>query len=282
VPTLKAVEKGAHHQVMILEHAYENEERKVKQLSWQTKITLYKGNRMVHIKTELDWEGSDAHLYVDVVPEFETNDKGIYEIPYAMIERDKPHMQKDRQGYHDEWPCHNWFGAQNGSDNLFIINKGLHGCRIIDNHMQLSLLRSPTEIWGCCIETGGAVETGHHTFEYAIASCKDGLEALNPSALGMRYNEPLFFTPARAKYGELPPKGSFIKNEAKNVLVTAVKLDDNGDRVIRAYEAYGKLHTEDSFGKALTPSDGLESPIGAPQERTTYHKFEIRTFIDKK
>jgi bifunctional ADP-heptose synthase (sugar kinase/adenylyltransferase) len=39
---------------------------------------------------------------------------------------------------------------------------------------------------------------------------------------------------------------------------------------------------DDSFGKALTPSDGLESPIGAPQERTTYHKFEIRTFIDKK
>jgi alpha-mannosidase len=84
------------------------------------------------------------------------------------------------------------------------------------------------------------------------------------------------------KPGRLEPTHSFLSNESKNVIVSAIKQEENGTgKVIRMYEAYGEKvadSLQDMDKKPYTLVNLLEENR-QEVKGLTFNSFEIKTVI---
>ncbi len=278
---VKAI-RGDGYQSLILKGGYSSAEYEVEKLEWITEITLYNGINKIFYKNDLNWEGRNCRLIVDFPLSFDSGNTAFYEIPYGTIERTNEINSSDQLGIEDEWPQMNWFAAYDSLNDcsVVIFNKGLPGCRVKDNHMQISLLRSPSDEL-CAFSCSGAVDHGRHISEYALTTTAGKPDCAAPAAFGLRYNTVTPTAAAAAKSASLPAVYSYFKNTAENVIITAVKRSENGDIVMRAYESAGKNVT-DTF-PAAAEIDPLErKTIRESADKHNFGAFEIKTLLLKK
>jgi alpha-mannosidase len=269
---------GDGYRTLVERGGYTNPDRKIASLRWVKRSTLYDGVDKVFIKTEIDWDGEDTHLYADFPLRFDHGTGAWYEIPYGMLYREDAIEVHKHLGYEDEWVALNYFATYDAADDVSVVlyNKGTPGCRVKGDVMQLSLLRSPTVLE---YANEGARDHGHHVLEYALAITDGKPDATDPAAFGLRYVTPTPSVAASAKEGSAAPALLPLSTDGTTVQLTAIKRDERGELIVRLYESCGRDATVTlPQGVLASPTDLLEDVISDERTSTlTFKPFEIKT-----
>jgi alpha-mannosidase len=264
---------------------YVNPSRNINQVLWVQEITLYSGIKKIYFKTTIDWDAENNRIKVTFPLNFKTtDDEAIYEIPFGLLKRKAysadfcTEMQTN-----GDWPALNLVACRNERKDysVFLINKGLPCHKVHQGVVHLGLLRSPTvPIWA--MDINGAKDSGRHTFEYMISSCRGNASDGHAVQMGKEFNTDFLSCRASVKTSLLEPKHSFISNNSNNILFSAIKRSESGqDLIVRAYEAYGDevidgLNTN-SIDEACE-TNLLEDEIRPVNwHHLKYRPFEIKT-----
>lgn len=269
---------GDGYRTLVERGGYTNPDRKIASLRWVKRSTLYDGVDKVFIKTEIDWDGEDTHLYADFPLRFDHGTGAWYEIPYGMLYREDAIEVHKHLGYEDEWVALNYFATYDAADDVSVVlyNKGTPGCRVKGDVMQLSLLRSPTVLE---YANEGARDHGHHVLEYALAITDGRPDATDLAAFGLRYVTPTPSVAASAKEGSAEPALLPLSTDGTTVQLTAIKRDERGELIVRLYESCGRDVTVTlPQGVLASPTDLLEDVVSDERTSTlTFKPFEIKT-----
>lgn len=255
-----------------------------KGMKWKQEIMLYKGIKKIYFKTEVEWDKLNSRLRVAFPLSFKTpDDEAYYEIPYGTLKRKRyegvfeKHM--DANG---DWPAIHFVSCQNNLQNytVTLLNRGTGSHKLDNGILYMSLLRSPTLI--TALKNYDATDKGYHSFEYCLTSNKGSLKESKAVQQGLEYNTWFQAMESYDKLSILEPTHSFLTNESNNVIVSAIKQEENGTgKVIRMYEAYGEEvadSLQDMDKKTYTLVNLLEENRQEVKE-LTFNGFEIKTVI---
>lgn len=272
-PAACRVETGDGWQRLILS-GEETPAGDIRKLAWTQTITLYTGIRTVFYRTEIDWEGQNTHIYADFPLAMNTGDKAQYEIPYGSLWRSHKIDPICRLGIEDEWPALHWYACHDAGEDYSVVlyNRGLPGSRVVEDHMQISLLRSPTVVE---FANEGMTDHGRHVSEYALATCAGEPAGADPVFVGLRYNTSPPYMAATVKQATLPAAYTYLDNTADTVVIPVLKRTADHTLVARMYEAYGE-ETADDLHAAVSETDPLEE-TDRPVEALCFRPFEIKT-----
>jgi len=217
-----------------------------------TRIRLYAGVPRIDFHTTLV-NNDERVRYRVVFPTSLVEGKTVYEIPFGAIERPP-----------GEFPAQNWIDYADGRRGIMLLNRGLPGTNVVDGVMMLSLLKCTAlkEGYG---ESGGfrlgtPTEKGYeigvrHSFDYALAPHAGDWRQAGCVRRGIEFNNPLIPVKTQPHEGPLPSRHEFLRVNAPNVIVSAVKTCPEGI-LLRVYESEGKRTPQVNL---TTPWDAAEA-----------------------
>lgn len=199
-------------------------------------ITLYEGAKADHIdfNNQVDWATTNALLKAEF-PLTVANDKATYDLGVGVAERGNNTLT----AY--EVPAQKWADLSDRSGNygVTVINDSKYGWdKPNDNTLRLTLLHTP--------QTGGSYsyqdhqDFGHHEFTYSLIGHSGQLDRMQATSRADLLNQKIkaFITD---KHQGAAKQLSFVKSDAPNVSVKALKGAEDGDGfIIRLYETAGK------------------------------------------
>ncbi|HEY3418175.1 MAG TPA: glycoside hydrolase family 38 C-terminal domain-containing protein, partial [Armatimonadota bacterium] len=203
---------------------------------FQTAIRLYAGLRRIDIRTKILSQNSFVR-YRALFPSTISGGTNMQEIPFGAIERP--------DGI--EFPAQHWMDYSDGQRGLALLNRGLPGNNMADGTLMLSLLRS-TEIvsygyqggYEPGVGSGSGLELGKElTFDYALLPHAGDWRQAAVYRDGLAFNHPLLVSTTAVHAGALPPCWGLVAISHPTVVVSALKIGENGRVVLRVYEAAG-------------------------------------------
>jgi alpha-mannosidase len=195
-------------------------------------ITMYAGVPRVDVKMQADWH--EKHILLKVAfPLSAHNDKATFEIPYGSIERPTTRNTPAEQAKF-EVPAQRWADLSDAKHGFSLLNDSKYGYDVRGNVLRLSLLRSPE--W-----PDPHADEGHHEFTYALYAHEGSWRAAQTVRRGYELNYKLTAVQTQKHGGALPGEHSFVRLDADNVVLTAIKKSEDDDSlVLRFYEWAGK------------------------------------------
>jgi alpha-mannosidase len=232
-PVIKVLENGPLRAMVRVTTTYGNSSLTI---DW----IMYSGVRNLEARVSLDW-----HEHLKMLKfSFPLNAEwpiATYEVPYGYI---------SRQTNGDEDPGQRWIdvtGTVNGSSyGLTVINDAKYGYSINANDLRISVARSAVyahhiprvldmkaeHIWQ---------DQGIQTFRMLLVPHKDDWQEANIPRIAEEFVAPPVLIYQGIHRGTLPKVDSFLEADAKNVLISSVKLaESNDDIIIRCVEAAGR------------------------------------------
>ena len=236
-------------------------------------ITMYAGVPRVDVVVQADWHEKHKLLKV-AFPLSAHNEKATFEIPYGSIERPTTRRTPAEQAKF-EVPALRWADLSDADHGFSLLNDSKYGYDARGNVLRLSLLRAPE--W-----PDPHADEGHHEFTYALYPHGGGWRAAMTVRRGYELNYPLLAVALQAHQGPLPQQQSFFSTGADNVIITAVKKDEDDDSLlVRMYEWAGRkaqVNLQVPPGMVVTAeTDEMEKPLRplAPGEAVAVNPFEI-------
>ncbi|HUN89356.1 MAG TPA: glycoside hydrolase family 38 C-terminal domain-containing protein [Terriglobales bacterium] len=228
---VKLVESGPLRAVIRVEKHFQNSQ-------FVQDITLEAGSPRLDVHMTADWH--EKHILLKVAfPVNATNDKATFEIPYGSIQRPTTRNTPAEKAMF-EVPALRWadYSDTNGKLGLSLLNNCKYGYDAKNgspyNLLRLSLLRSPE--W-----PDPTADQGHHEFTYSFYPHAGTWRDAMTVRQGYELNYPLIVTQPTVHAGPLPASYSFVKVDAPNVVVTAIKkAEDDDGLILRFYEWAGK------------------------------------------
>lgn len=265
----------------VLKGVLSDESRKIEKLAWTQTVTLNKGEALVRVSTDLDWDGTNTRVFGSVVPAFKHTGKLWGEVPFGTMERDDVQKSENPE-FSDEWPTLGFAGVSDGKYNLAILKGGLPGSRVRDDKLQIILLRAFDCGDSRYSETS---DRGKHTSEYAITTwtgtftdgcCSAKSSAFNAHGLTRGISD--------CSTSVSEPEGCMIPalaNIPAQIRLSAIKWsEDDMTPVVRFWESTGReavLKMPENV--KLIRCNTLEEECGdAPVSEYTFRPFEIATF----
>ncbi|MBX3176775.1 MAG: alpha-mannosidase [Candidatus Hydrogenedentes bacterium] len=206
-------------------------------------ISLFRDNPRIAVQMRVNWQESYHALKLG----FETRITGgeaTYETPYAATVR-------PATGY--EEPGQQWFDLSGSIGEtpygLSILNSGQYGFDIKNDAMRVTLLRSPAYAHHDPVRyTADArqpiMDQGWHDFHLQLCPHAGGWRDVNAPRLAWEHNAPCIVHVESAHPGRLPARGGLLHCDAPNVILSVVKLPEEGaGLLVRGYETQG-LATE--------------------------------------
>jgi|HubBroStandDraft_1064217.scaffolds.fasta_scaffold00030_65 alpha-mannosidase len=197
-------------------------------------ITMYAGVPRVDVKMEVDWH--EKHILLKVAfPLSAHSDKATFEIPYGSIERPTTRNTPAEQAKF-EVPAQRWADLSDADTKhgFSLLNDSKYGYDVRGNVLRLSLLRSPE--W-----PDPHADEGHHEFTYALYAHAGTWRDAETVRRGYELNYKMIARSPQKHGGALPGEHSFVRVEADNAVLTAVKkAEDDDSLVLRFYEWAGK------------------------------------------
>ena len=212
---------------------------------------LYSGSRNLEARVTLDWHEHHKMLKFSYPVDVESP-IARYETPYGSIER-------ETNG--DEDPGQRWIdvsGKRKGSRyGLTVINDAKYGYNVAENDMRISICRAPVYahhrpkvldatkdyVW---------MDQGIQTFRMLLVPHKNTWRESNIARLADEFIAPLIPIYQGIHGGSMPKSGSFLAIDSQSVLVSAIKLAEEGDDLIlRCVETTG-LQTKASIDLRFT------------------------------
>ncbi|MFY9842016.1 MAG: alpha-mannosidase [Terriglobales bacterium] len=195
-------------------------------------ITIYAGVPRVDVKMQADWH--EKHILMKVAfPLSAHSDKATFEIPYGSIERPTTRNTPAEQAKF-EVPAQRWADLSDAKHGFSLLNDSKYGYDVKGNVMRLSLLRSPE--W-----PDPNADEGHHEFTYSMLPHDGTWRDAQTVRRGYELNYKLIARQSFKHAGTLPGEHSFLRVEAENVVLAALKKSEDDDSlVLRFYEWAGK------------------------------------------
>ena len=195
-------------------------------------IVLYAGVPRVDIRMRADWH--EKHILLKVAfPVSAHSDKATFEIPFGSVERPTTRNTPAEQAQF-EVPAQRWADLSDAQHGLSLLNDSKYGYDAKGNVLRLSLLRSPE--W-----PDPHADEGKHEFTYSLYPHGGGWKEAMTIRRGYELNYHLLELHSDNHQGALPATDSFVKVDADNVIVTALKQsEDDNALILRFYEWAGK------------------------------------------
>lgn len=185
--------------------------------------TLYSNSDEIDVQAEVDFREHHKALKLG----FPARDRVICEIPYGVVER------KLGQG---EEPFGKWF-ASNG---LCVANVGKYGYDSTEEQVRMTILRGAVyaDHYGERDDRCPYIDQGMHRFSYQIFPYRSASDAHRRAAV---LNMPLRGLNSAFHHGPLGERFEGICNESPDVIVTAIKMaEDGAHAVVRVLETEGR------------------------------------------
>jgi alpha-mannosidase len=198
-------------------------------------ITLYVGSDQVDVSNDVDWHENHVLLKA-AFPLAASSKMATYEIPYGTIERPTTRDNSFEKAKF-EVPAMRWADLGDGSHGFSLINNSKYGYDAKDNVLRLTLLRSPT--W-----PDPDADRGHQHFTYALYPHSGDWKKAMSVRHGYEYNYGLKAMQVAAHPGSMPLEHSFVQVKGDNVVLTAMKKNEDGQNlIVRFYEWAGESGT---------------------------------------
>jgi alpha-mannosidase len=208
-----------------------------------TTYTLYAGDRQVYLTMDVDWHEQLKMLKLAFSLNLE-GPQSTASIPYGCIRR------VDDGG---EEPCQSWVDVGGEIDGrqygMALLNDCKYGYDVDKGELRMSILRSPIYAFHQPrqIEPGVTyhyTDQGEQTAALAIVphtgTYADGDVVRRAASL----NVPPLVGEVEVHAGAWPPAASLASCDAPNVVLTALKVAEEGDDlVVRGYETAGRETT---------------------------------------
>jgi len=233
---IKVLEKGPLRCMVRMTSTYGNSSLTI---DW----IIYSGMHLVEARVSLDWH---EHLRM-LKFSFPLNAEwpvATYEVPYGYISR-------STNG--DENPGQRWIDlagtVEGNAYGLTIINDAKYGYSVNANDLRISVVRSAVyahhiprvldmkaeHIWQ---------DQGIQTFRMILIPHKDNWQEANITRIAEEFIAPPVLIYQGVHSGTLPGADSFLEIDAKNVIISSVKLaESNDDLIFRCVEAAGRKTT---------------------------------------
>jgi alpha-mannosidase len=230
--------------------------------------TLYTGDRRIYLTVTVDWQEQLKMLKL-AFPLNLSGAQSTASIPYGSIQR------TDDGG---EEPCQSWVDVTGTVDGktvgLGLLNDCKYGYDVLDGELRMSILRSPVYAF----HKPRQIEPGV-TYHYTDQGVQVVHMALVPHAgtyvngdvarLAESLNVPPIVSETGAHAGAWPAAASFVSCSAPNVILTVVKMAEDGDDlVLRGYESAGQ-ETVAELGLGLGDNRARWSITWQPHEIKT-------------
>ena len=205
--------------------------------SFATRVRLYRNIRRVEIRTTLNNQDRFVR-YRAIFPTTIKQGRSVHEIPFGAMERP--------EGI--ELPAQNWVDCSDGERGIALLNRGLPGNNTVDGTLLLSLMRSArinSYAYQGGYEAGVGSDTGlmegrEVTFDYALVPHAGDWGEARVYRAGREFNEPLTAHKATVHEGPLPKRWGLIELSHDHVVVSALRVGEDGETIVRVYEAAGK------------------------------------------
>ncbi len=202
-------------------------------------FAMYPGVARVEVSAVVDWREQLKMLKL----RFPVNVKFMrvtHEVSYGAIERFANGEEEPAQSWVDVSGCSRDSEVRYG---FSLLNDSKYSLDVTVRDIGLTVLRSPAYAnhMPSVLQPGGLysfIDNGIQTFKYTLLAHAGSWEEAGTVRRAAELNQPptaLFatFHPA----GDLPQSATFIQVEPANVLVSVLKLaEDGGDLILRAYE----------------------------------------------
>ena len=252
--------------------------REFRQSTLKQKVYVYADLPRIDFETEVDWH--EKHLLLKVAfPVAVHCHRATYEIQFGSIER-PTHWNTSWDWARFEVPAQRWADLSEGDYGVSLLNDCKYGYDIRDNVMRLTLIKSATS-------PDPEADQGRHVFCYSLYP-HQGDWRYGTVQQAAELNLPLLGVLEAGHGGSLPRAWSLVSADSPNIIVDTVKkAEDDGNLIVRAYEAYGQRGRATlSFGRPLR--DACECNLLEEEESAvsfegselafSYTPYQVRTF----
>ncbi len=226
-------------------------------------FSLCRGEKKLRVRARVDWQEKHKMLKLAYKTVF-GNAKAYYEIPFGVIER-------PTNG--EEEPGQSFVALREGEGGIAILNNNKYSFSVSDNVMNLTVVRSPIycDHGGKRDDEYEFTDIGTHDFDYAIMPiCESGWSEVIREA--QKLNLPMTYIKENNHEGSLPQKYRGFECDRKNIIVSALKMSEDGRGiVIRVYETDG-VDTHVRISGDLLPKE-LSADVGAWSVNTYLYSF---------
>lgn len=215
-------------------------------LTWEQRFILRAGLPWLEVETDVEWYTHSRRLRM-AFPSTTTLDRGVYDIPYGTLERDRYEGEKTHGGSAGgDWPAIHWAGIQAPDYTFAVFNQGTPSYRVEDGTVLVSLLRSP-EIPYCLLDPEsyvahnyqGMTDHGSHHFRHALCMCPGDWRDNDTARLAALFNSGLTAQP-----GALDAPLPTWEITAQHTQLTALKTAEDGrGLILRLVECAGSAET---------------------------------------
>ena len=200
---------------------------------------LYAGSRQIDARVTLDWHEKLKMLKFSFPVKLDSP-VATYETPYGHIVR---------QTNGNEYPGQRWIDLSGNDYGFTVMNNAKYGYDINGNDMHISIARSAVYahhdpkkldmsreyLW---------MDQGIQTFRLKLVPHKGGWKETNIPRIAEEFLMPATVVYQGIHGGKMPKSGSFLAVDVANVIVSSVKLsEEGGDLIIRCVETFGKAVT---------------------------------------
>jgi len=238
----------------------------------QQRIELAQGTREIRIHCRIDWRETHKMLRVQAAPAMHATEAS-YEIQFGLLRR-PTHQNTPWDAARFEVCGHRFADVSLPDGGFALLNDCKYGHSVLDNLLELNLLRSPADV-------DPQADLGEHEVTYAYLPHNGGLEEVIPRAHAL--NAPLLVQ----QVSSAPAEGWFYRVESTSVKLETVKPAEDGQGVVlRLYETQGRnaaatLHAASAWN-SLMETDLLERPTGPVHSAGSsvelrFKPFEIKT-----
>ncbi|MDF2870093.1 MAG: alpha-mannosidase [Anaerocolumna sp.] len=197
----------------------------------EQKVILTSGSRRIDFVTQADWKES-AKMLRTSFPVKVRAQEATCEIQFGNIKR-PTHRNTSWDMAKYEVSTHKWVDISQGDYGVALLNDCKYGHKLIDNIIDLNLLRSTAY-------PDTAADKGRHEFTYSLYPHKGDYIEGRVVRAGYELNVPLQVLPADASY-MTEESESLVSVEAENVIIESVKkCEESGDLILRLYECHGR------------------------------------------
>jgi alpha-mannosidase len=243
----------------------------------EQEIRLVRGSRLIHCSLHIDWQETHRMLRVSAEPAVRA-ETAAYEIQFGTLHRPaRANTSWDRARF--EGVAHRFIDLSQPDAGFAVLNDGKYGHSVIDNRMEINILRSPADV-------DPTADMGLQELTFAYYPHAGTLSSSDTIAVAHALNAPLRFLPVQ----QAPdiPETSFFSLAGSGVKIETVKPAEDGKGVIlRLYETFGgnaavTLQTNTPWA-TLLETDLLEKPLDLQRPagnsvELAFKPFEIRTF----
>jgi alpha-mannosidase len=195
------------------------------------KVVLTKGSRRIDFITNADWKENGRMLRTSF-PVNITTQEAVCDIQFGNIKR-PTHRNTSWDMAKYEVCAHKWVDLSQGDYGVALMNDCKYGHKVIDNVMDLNLLRSSSY-------PATEADHGKHEFTYSLFPHKGDYITGGVVRAGYELNVPLNVINTSA-FDHAYISESLITADAANIIIEAVKkCEDSNDLIVRLYECHGR------------------------------------------